>query len=45
MGPDWVPCGLAHVKILLNQPKYDIIVLNITKLKEYLLMLLGIDNH
>ena len=45
MGPDWAPCGLAHFKILLNQPKYDIIVLNITKLKGYLLMLLGIDNH
>ena len=24
MGPDWAPCGLAHFKILLNQPKYDI---------------------
>ena len=45
MGPDWAPCGLAHFTILLNQPKYDIIVLNITKLKSYLLMLLGIDTH
>ena len=45
MGLDWAPCGLAHFKILLNQPKYDIIVLNITQLKGYLLMLLGIDNH
>ena len=45
MGPDWAACGLANLKILLNQPKYDIIVLNITQLKGCLVVSLGIDNH
>ena len=39
MGPDWAPYGLAHFF------KYDIIVLNITQLKGFLVMSLGIDNH
>ena len=33
MGPDWAPYGLAHFKISLHQPKYDIIVLIIAQLK------------
>ena len=45
MGPDWAPYGLAHFKIILNQPKYDIIVLMITQLKGCLVMSLGIDKH
>ena len=45
MGPDWAPYGLAHFKIILNQLKYGIIVLNITKLKGCLVIPLGIDNH
>ena len=45
MGPDWAPSGLAHFRIILNQPKYESIDLNSTELKRCLVAPLDIDSY